>query len=69
MMRPALPSIVLQKAKVAAPRIFRENNKRETVADSYTLNRAAEVASEFDARGSVPLSSLHQRRAYSLPNY
>jgi hypothetical protein len=45
---------MLQKSKVAAPRIFRENNKRETIADSYILNRAAEVTGEFDARGSVP---------------
>jgi hypothetical protein len=54
---------MLQNSKVAAPRIFRENNKRGTIADSYTLNRAAEVASEFDARGSVP------SRAYSPQNF
>jgi hypothetical protein len=53
---------VLQKSKVAAPRIFRENNKRETIADSYTLNRAAKVAGEFDARGSVP-SRLYTKDA------
>ena len=53
---------MLQKSKVAAPRIFRENNKREAIADSYTLNRAAEVASEFDARGSFP-SRLYTKDA------
>ena len=28
--------IVLQKSKVAGPRIFRENTKREAIADSYS---------------------------------
>ena len=46
--------ILLQKSKVAAPRIFRENKKRKMIADSYTLNRVAEIAGEFDARGHVP---------------
>jgi hypothetical protein len=46
--------IVLQKSKVAAPRNFRENKKRGTITDSYTLNRAAKVADEFNLRGSVP---------------
>jgi len=46
--------IVLQNSKVAAPRIFRENKKRETITDSYTLSRGAEIAGEFNARGSVP---------------
>jgi hypothetical protein len=46
--------IVLQKSKVVALRIFRENKKRETITDSYTLNRVAEVAGEFNVRGSVP---------------
>ena len=45
---------MLQKSKVAAPRIFRENRKRETITNSYTLNRVAVIAGEFDARGSVP---------------
>jgi hypothetical protein len=45
---------VLQKSKVATPRIFRENKKRKMIADSYTLNRVAEIAGEFDARGPVP---------------
>jgi hypothetical protein len=31
----------LQKTKVAAPEIFRENKKRGTIADSYTFNRVA----------------------------
>jgi hypothetical protein len=46
--------ILLQKSKVATPRIFRENKRWETIADSYTLNRVAEIAGEFDARGHVP---------------
>ena len=45
---------MLQKSKVATPRIFRENKKRKMIADSYTLNRVAEIAGEFDARGHVP---------------
>jgi hypothetical protein len=42
--------IVLQKSKVAGPRFFRENTKREVIADSYNLNRVTEVACEFYAR-------------------
>ena len=42
--------IVLQKSKVAGPRFFRENTKREAIADSYNLNRVTEVACEFCAR-------------------
>jgi hypothetical protein len=42
--------IVLQKSKVAWLRIFRENPTREAIADSYDLNRVAEVACEFDVR-------------------
>jgi len=42
--------IVLQKSKVAGLRIFRENPKREAVADSHNLNRVAEVACEFNVR-------------------
>ena len=45
---------MLQKSKVAAPRIFSENKKRETIADSYILNRVAEVAGELDVRGRLP---------------
>ncbi len=45
--------IVLQKSKVAVPRIFRENKKRETISDSCTLNRITEVTGKFSVRGSV----------------
>ncbi len=45
---------MLQKSKVAVPRIFRENKKRETISDSYTLNPVAEVTDKFRVRGSVP---------------
>ena len=50
----AVQSIVLQNSKVAAAGIFRENKKRETITNSCTLNRGAEIAGEFNARGSVP---------------
>jgi hypothetical protein len=43
-------SIVLQKSKVAGPRFFGENTKREAITDSYNLNRIAEVAGEFNVR-------------------
>jgi hypothetical protein len=46
----AFGGIVLQKSKVAGLRNFRENTKREAIADSYNLNRVTEVASEFDVR-------------------
>jgi hypothetical protein len=36
--------IVLQKSKVAGPRFFGENPKRDAINDSYNLNRIAEVA-------------------------
>jgi hypothetical protein len=42
--------IVLQKSKVAGLRIFAKNPKREAIADSYNLNRATEVAYEFNVR-------------------
>jgi hypothetical protein len=42
--------IVLQKSKVAGLRIFRENTKREAIADSYNLIRVSEVAYEFNTR-------------------
>jgi hypothetical protein len=42
--------ILLQKSEVAGPRIFRESAKRKAITDSYDLNRAAEVACEFNAR-------------------
>jgi len=40
--------IVLQKSKVAGLRIFAKNPKREAIADSSNLNRATEVAYEFN---------------------
>jgi hypothetical protein len=46
----AFPPIVLQKSKVAELRIFTKNPKREAIADSYNLNRATEVAYEFNVR-------------------
>jgi hypothetical protein len=46
----AFRGILLQKSKVAGPRIFRENTKREAITDSYNLNRIAEVACEFNVR-------------------
>jgi hypothetical protein len=49
-MMPAIEVIVLQKSKVAEPRIFRENTKREAITDSHNLNRIAEVAGEFNVR-------------------
>jgi len=46
----AFGKILLQKSKVAGRRIFRENPKREALADSYDLNRITEVACEFNVR-------------------
>jgi hypothetical protein len=46
----AFHPIVLQKSKVAGLRIFAKNPKREAIADSYNLNRATEVAYEFNVR-------------------
>jgi alkylhydroperoxidase/carboxymuconolactone decarboxylase family protein YurZ len=54
--------IVLQKSNVADPRIFRENTKRETIADSYNLNRVTEVACEFNVRRRGP-SHLYTKPA------
>jgi hypothetical protein len=42
--------ILLQKSKVAGPRIFRENTKRQAITDSHDLNRIVEVACEFNVR-------------------
>ena len=42
--------IVLQKSKVAGRRIFRENPKREALANLYDLNRITEVACESNVR-------------------
>jgi hypothetical protein len=36
----AIRPILLQKSKVAGPRSFRENTKREAITDSYNLNIA-----------------------------
>ena len=45
-----MEGILLQKSKVAGPRIFRENTKQEAITDSYNLNRIVEVACEFNVR-------------------
>jgi hypothetical protein len=47
----ALPSILLQKSKVASVRIFGETLKHEAIDDSDNLSRATEVAYEFSVRG------------------
>jgi len=44
----------LQKSKVAGRLIFRENTKREAIADSYNLNRVTEVTCEFNVRRRGP---------------
>jgi hypothetical protein len=54
--------ILLQKSKVAGPRIFRENMKRKAITDSYNLNRFAEVACEFNVRRRGP-SHLYTKAA------
>ena len=41
---------VLQKSKVAALRIFRENLKSKAMCDSDKLNRVTDVACEFSVR-------------------
>ena len=46
----AIGGIVLQKSKIAGPRISRENMRQEAIADSYNLNRVTEVAREFNVR-------------------
>jgi hypothetical protein len=58
----AFGGILLQKSKVAGLRIFRENTKREATADSYNLNRVAEVAGGFDVRRRGP-SHLYTKAA------
>jgi hypothetical protein len=45
-----LPSILLQKSKVASVRIFGETLKREAIDDSDNLSRVTEVAYEFSVR-------------------
>jgi hypothetical protein len=47
----ALPSILLQKSKVASVRIFGETLKHEAIDDSDNLSRATEVAYEFSVMG------------------
>src|ERR1700719_2598323 len=59
---PLLGRIVLQNSKVAGLRIFLENAKRETLADSYNLNRVTEVACEFIVRRWGP-SHLYTKTA------
>src|ERR1700730_1082964 len=54
--------ILLQKSKVADLRIFRENTKREAIADSYNLNRVTEVACESNVRRRGP-SHLYTKAA------
>src|ERR1700730_17004699 len=58
----ALHLIVLQNSKVEGLRIFLENAKRETIADSYNLNRVSEVACEFTVRRCGP-SHLYTKTA------
>jgi hypothetical protein len=45
-----LPTIVLQKSKVASVRIFGETLNREAIDDSDNLSRVTEVANEFSVR-------------------
>jgi hypothetical protein len=45
---------VLQKSNVAGLQIFTKNLKREAIADSYNLNRATEVAYEFNGGDEIP---------------
>jgi hypothetical protein len=62
------PRIVLRTSKVAQPRIFRKNTKREAIADSYTLYRVTEVVCEFNERYG-PLTSLYGSRLCSPQNF
>ncbi len=64
----AIGGILFAKVERCTPRIFRENKRRETIADSYTLNRVAEIAGEFDARGPVP-HIFTPKSAYSPQNF
>jgi len=47
----ALPPIVLQKSNIAGLQIFTKNPKREAIDDSFNLNRATDVAYEFNGGG------------------
>jgi hypothetical protein len=58
----ALRVIVLQKSKVARPRIFAKNPNREAIADSYNFNGVTEVAYEFNVRRCNP-SHLYMKSA------
>ena len=59
---PLRAPIVLQKSKVAGLRIFAKNPKREAIANSYNLNRASEVAYEFNVGRCGP-SHLYTKSA------
>jgi len=59
----ALTPIVLQKLKFAGRRIFHENKKQETIANSYDLNRVTEVTCECKVEATRSLTSLHESRA------
>jgi hypothetical protein len=48
---------------------FRENSKREAIADSYSRNRLAKAAREFSAKRWGPFTSLHESRAYGPQNF
>ena len=58
----AIGQIVLQKLKVAGLRIFRENTKREAIANSYNLNRVTEVVREYNVGRRGP-SHLYTKAA------
>ncbi len=58
----AIGGIVLQKSKFAGLRIFRENTKREAIADSSNFNRVTEVACEFNVMRRGP-SHLYTKAA------
>jgi hypothetical protein len=46
--------ILLQKSEIEVGRIIRENTRQEAIADSYSLARLTEVASEFNERRRGP---------------
>jgi hypothetical protein len=60
MMMPSAAPMILIYAR--GLRFFRENMKRETIADSYNLNRVTEVACEFNVRRWGP-SHLYTKTA------
>jgi putative ABC transport system substrate-binding protein len=61
--------ILLQKSKVAGPRIFRENVNREEIADSCRFNRVTEVACEFGARRRGPSHIYTKAAPAALRNF